>query len=76
MVTRFNAYLQLHFMLLQPYETKVRDLLVSAINRDIADGFHTLAVQADRLHRTFGDGPPAADTVDTVATPKFKRLKT
>eukprot|EP00752_Nemacystus_decipiens_P004534 g4140.t1 len=76
MVSRLNNYLQLHFMLLQPFEAKARDALVSSINADLEDGFYTVAVQADLLQRKFCDGQPAADTVDSsVASPRFKRLK-
>lgn len=56
MVTRLIEYLQLHFMLLQPYETRVRNLPVPAIILDIQDSFHDLTVQADALHRSFPDG--------------------
>ena len=47
LVERLNTRLQLHYMLLTPFETNVRNLLVKAINHGMDDGFHELAVQAD-----------------------------
>ena len=46
-VEGLNTYLQLHYMLLTPFETKVRNLLAEAINHGMDEGFHELAVQAN-----------------------------
>ena len=48
-VERLNTYLQLHYMLLTPFETKVRNLLVEAIDHGMDEGFHELAVQGDEF---------------------------
>ena len=39
-VERLTTYLQLHYMLLTPFETKVCNLLVEAINYGVDEGFH------------------------------------
>ena len=38
-VKRLNTYLQVHYMLLTLFETKVRNLLVEAINHGMDEGF-------------------------------------
>ena len=38
-VERLNTYLQPHYMLLTPFETKARNLLVEAINHGMDEGF-------------------------------------
>ena len=61
-VERLNTYLQLHYMLHTPFETKVRNLLVEAINHGMDEGFHELAVQADELQGNHQDGAPMPGT--------------
>ena len=55
-VERLSTYLRLHYMLLTPFDTKVRSLLVEAINHDMDEGFHELAVQADEFRGNHQDG--------------------
>ena len=74
-VERLNTYLQLHYMLLIPFETKVRNLLVEVINHGMDEGFHELAVQADELQGNHQDGAPMPGTGDVVQVPKFRRLR-
>ncbi|CAN0451713.1 unnamed protein product [Pylaiella littoralis] len=74
-VTRVNAYLQLHYDLLASFRTEVRNLLVEAINDGMNEGFHALAIRADELQGNCPHGAPAPGTTDSVAAPKFKRLK-
>ena len=74
-VERLNTYLQLHYMLLTPFETEVRNLLVEAINHGMDEGFHELAVQADELQGNHQDGAPMPGTGDVVQVPKFRRLR-
>ena len=74
-VERLNTYLQLHYMLLTPFETKVRNLLVEPINHGMDEGFHELAVQADELKGNHQDGSPMPGTADVVQVPKFRCLR-
>ena len=74
LVKRLNTYLQLHYMLLAPIETTVRNLVVEAINHGIDEGFHELAVQADEFQGNHQDGAPMPGTGDVVQIPKFRRL--
>ena len=71
-VERLNTYLQLHYMLLTPFETKVRNLLVEAINHGMDEGFYELAVQADELQGNHQDGAPMAGTGDVVQVPQVQ----
>ena len=70
-----NTYLQLHYMLLTPFETKVRNLLVEAINHGMDEGFQELAVQADELQGNHQDGAPMPGTGDVAQVPKFRSLR-
>ena len=74
-VQRLNTYLQLHYMLITPFETKVRNLLVEVINHGMDEGFHELAVQADEFQGNHPDGAPMPGTGDVVQVPKFRRLR-
>ena len=74
-VERLKTYLQLHYMLFTPFETKVRNLLVEAINHGIDEGFHELAVQADEFQGNHQDGAPMPGTGDVVQVLKFRRLR-
>ena len=74
-VERLNTYLQLHHMLLTPFETKVRNLLVEAINHGMGEGFYELAVQADEFQGNHQDGAPMPGTGNVVQVPKFRRLR-
>ena len=74
-VERLNTYLQLHYMLLTLFKTKVRNLLVEAISHGMDEGFHELAVQSDEFQRNHQDGAPTPGTGDVVQVPKFKRLR-
>ena len=74
-VERLNPHLQLHYMLLTPFETKVRNLLVETINHGMNEGFHELAVQADEFQGNHKDGAPMPGTGDVVQVPKFRRLR-
>ena len=74
-VERLNTYLQLHYMLLTPSETKVRKLLVEAINHGMDEGFHELAVQADEFQSNYQDGARIPGTGDVVQVPKLRRLR-
>ena len=66
MVERLNTYLQLHYMLLSPFEKQVRNLLVEAIDHGMDEGFHELAVQADEFQGNHQDGAPMPGTGDVV----------
>ena len=70
-----NTYLQLHYMLITPFETKVRNLLAEAINHGMDETFHELAVQADELQGSHQDGAPMPGTGDVVQVSKFRRLR-
>ena len=74
MVERLSAYLQLHYMLLTPFETKVRNLLVEAINHGTDEGFHEVAVQASEFQANHQDGAPIPGTGDVVQVPKSRPL--
>ena len=66
MVERLNTYLQLHYMLLTPFEKQVHNLLVEAIDHGMDEGFHELAVQADEFQGNHQDGAPMPGTGDVV----------
>ena len=74
-VKRLNTYLQLHYMLLTPFETKVRNLLVEAINHGMDEGFHELAVQTDEFQGNHQDGAPMPGTGDVVQVPNSRPLR-
>ena len=74
-VERLNTYLQLHYILLTPFETKVRNLLVEAINHGMDEGFHELAVQVDELQGNHQDDALMPGTGDVVQVPKSRRLR-
>ena len=74
-VERLNTYLQLHYMLVTPFETKVRNLLVEAINHGMNEGFHELAVQADEFQSNHQNGAPMPGTGDVVQVPKSRTLR-
>ena len=74
MVERLNTYLQLHYMLLTLFETKVRNLLVEAINQGMDEGFHELAVQAGEFQGNHQDGAPMPGTGDVVQVLKSRPL--
>ena len=75
LIDRLDTYLQLHYSLLAPFGTELRDALLAAINEDIEEGFHTLGLLGCELHRRHGDGPPEPGNTDIVPVPKFKLLK-
>ena len=62
-------------MLLTRFETKVRNLLVEAINHGMDEGFHELAVQADEFQGNHQDGAPIPGTGDVVQVSMFRRLR-
>ena len=72
---RLNTYLQLHYTLLTPFETKVGNLVVEAINHGMDEGFHALAVQTDESQGNYQDGAPMPGTGEVVQVPKFRRLR-
>ena len=72
---RLNTYLQLHYMLLTPFETKVRNILVEVINHGTDEGFYELAMQADEFQGNHQDVEPMPGTRDVVQVPKFRRLR-
>ena len=49
-----------------PFESKVRNLLVEAINHGMDEGFHELAVQTDELQGNQQDGAPMPGTGDVM----------
>ena len=75
MVERLNTYLQLNYTLLTPFETKVRNLLVEAINHGMDEDFHKLAGQADEFQGNHQDGAPMPSTGDVVQVPKSRPLQ-
>ena len=75
-VERLNTYLQLHFMVLTPFEKKVRNLLVEAVNHGMDEGFHELAVQADELQGNHQDGAPIPGTGTSCKYPSSGALET
>ncbi|CAN0249484.1 unnamed protein product, partial [Scytosiphon promiscuus] len=72
---QLTQYLQLHYVELEPHPTKTRDTILEAINVDMNNWYHEVAVRADATQGSNPNGPPPAGSSDIMPAPKFMEVK-